>query len=758
MIAKTQRFFILCLCGILLSTTAAAKEKKPIVTSDVLKIKTMGQIDISPDGKRVVFVVTSMDKTEKEEYRYNSHLWMLDLEKLTPPHQLTFGERSDSSPVWAPDSTRIAFVRTHEGRPQIWILSMQGGEAYRVTSSEFGAFAPQWSPDGKKLLFSASVPEWASESGPTWSYERPGRAWGDAPNWQKIEMDKKKKAREKASATEKKDDTEKINDRVESKELTSEQAKKTEDEPIKADPDGTLEEIRAWLAKNASKGDPKVITRTDFQGELHLQQGISFLHLFVCPAEADAQATQLTKGMQSFFGADWSPDGRSIVCSSLKYKNHPDRTIDGDIWILKADGSEARLLLDWEGYMVYFPIFSPDGKTLLFMAADQNDYVYAMRQLATMDLTTKEPRPLTFAFDRSVSDYYWSADGQFVYFISPDQGDFPLFRIPAAGGKVQTVVGGDKGVRDLDVSARRLVYALTEVKNPFEMYVSDIEGKNARQITFFNSEWIKERILVFPQEKWLIRPDGRRIQYWVMPPAKQEPGRTYPLAVEIHGGPSAMWGPGEFTLWHEFQLLASRGYGVVYCNPRGSGGYGYDFKKANYRNWGVGPGGDILAVCSEAEKLNWVDSDRLVVTGGSYAGYMTAWLVTQDHRFKAAVAQRGVYEISVFFGESNAYRLVPTHYGGYPWEEEVRKHLDANSPLTHVENIQTPLLIIHADRDLRAGVIQSEMLYRSLKILKKPVEYVRYPQEGHELSRSGHPKRRMDRLNRIIEFFDRFVR
>ncbi len=462
--------------------------------------------------------------------------------------------------------------------------------------------------------------------------------------------------------------------------------------------------------------------------------------------------------MQSFYGADWSPDGQSIVCSSVKYKNHPDRTIDGDIWILKADGSEAHLLLDWEGYMVYFPIFSPDGKTLLFMAADKNDYVYAIRHLATMDLATKEPHPLTFDFDLSVSDYYWSADGRFVYFVSPDRGDFPLFRIPAAGGEVQTVVGGDKGVRDLDVSAQRLVYALTEVKNPFEMYVSDIEGKNARQITFFNSEWLKERELVFPEEKWLERPDGRRIQYWVMPPAKQEPGKTYPLAVEIHGGPSAMWGPGEYTLWHEFQLLTSRGYGVVYCNPRGSGGYGYDFKKANYRNWGIGPGEDILAVCSETEKLDWVDPDRLVVTGGSYAGYMTAWLVTQDHRFKAAVAQRGVYEISVFFGESNAYRLVPTHYGGYPWEEEVRKYLDANSPLTYVENIQTPLLIIHADRDHRAGVIQSEMLYRSLKILKKPVEYVRYPQEGHELSRSGNPKRRMDRLNRIIEFFDRFVR
>jgi len=219
-----------------------------------------------------------------------------------------------------------------------------------------------------------------------------------------------------------------------------------------------------------------------------------------------------------------------------------------------------------------------------------------------------------------------------------------------------------------------------------------------------------------------------------------------------------MWGPGEFSMWHEFQLLASRGYGVVFCNPRGSGGYGYDFKKANYRNWGVGPGDDILAASSEAEKLDWTDPERLVVTGGSYAGYMTAWLVTQDHRFKAAVAQRGVYEISVFFGESNAYRLVPTHYGGFPWEEEARKFLDANSPLTFVENIKTPLLIIHADRDLRAGVIQSEILFRSLKILKKPVEYVRYPKEGHELSRSGDPKRRMDRLNRIIEFFDRFIR
>ena len=253
------------------------------------------------------------------------------------------------------------------------------------------------------------------------------------------------------------------------------------------------------------------------------------------------------------------------------------------------------------------------------------------------------------------------------------------------------------------------------------------------------------------------RPDGKRVQAWVMEPIGREPGRTYPLALEIHGGPSAMWGPGEFSMWHEFQLLCSRGYGIVYCNPRGSGGYGFDFRHANYRDWGHGPAGDILAAADVAAELDWVDPERQVVTGGSYAGYMTAWIVTQDHRFKAAVAQRGVYELSVFFGEGRAWRLIPNHFGGFPWDEEARSFLDANSPQSFVKDVRTPLLIIHSDNDIRTGVIQSEMLYKSLKQLGRPVEYVRYPDEGHELSRGGNPLRRMDRLNRILEFFERGI-
>jgi len=244
-----------------------------------------------------------------------------------------------------------------------------------------------------------------------------------------------------------------------------------------------------------------------------------------------------------------------------------------------------------------------------------------------------------------------------------------------------------------------------------------------------------------------------------MEPLGKKEGLKYPTILNIHGGPSAMWGPGIFSMWHEYQVESSWGYGVVYCNPRGSGGYGDKFKKGNYQDWGTGPAGDILASLDEAMKQHaWIDANNLFVEGGSYAGYMVSWIIGHDNRFKAANAQRGVYDLATFFGEGNAWRLVPDHFGGYPWEEKTKAILDRESPITYVDKINTPLLIIHGDQDLRTGVIQSEMLYKSLKVLNKPVEYIRYPREGHELTRSGNPGRMMDHLLRIIEFFERYAK
>lgn len=726
---RKKTALILGLCLLVLPSVYAQNGTEPIQTSDLLKMKTLSHIDISPDESRAVFVVTSMGKDKKGDYRYFRHLWLIELDGTQKLTQLTFGERSDSSPKWSPDGNRIAFIRTFEDKPQVWVLPMAGGEAYRVTGAEHGVSSFQWSPDGEKFLFSSRIPEWAVEGQPGWPYERPGREWEKDSNWKKISPKKKDPKKKEESKT----------------------------SEVKPDPDGNLQEIRAWLAKNASQDNPRVFNRLNLQGETKLQNRLSYSHLFVSPVQPEAEATQITHGFQNFSSFQWSPDGEKIICSSVSYEKHPDRVLDSDLWTMNADGSGLELFLDWENYRVYSPRYSPDGQTILFSAQDQREEGYALSRLATIPAQGGKPQPLTFDYDRSVYSAQWSPEGDFVYFVVPDQGTFPLLRIPDEGGEIESVIQGKSGIRDFDIQDEHLVYALTKVKNPFEIYLSGTDGEESQRLTSFNAEWIKEKNIVFPQEKWVENGPDYKIQYWVMEPSNRKPGEKYPMVLEIHGGPSAMWGPGEFTMWHEFQLLAARGYGVVYCNPRGSSGYGFDFKKANYRNWGKGPASDILAAASEAAQLEWVDPERQVVTGGSYAGYMTAWIVSQDHRFQAAVAQRGVYELSVFFGEGRAWRLVPYHFGGYPWDEGAREFLDANSPQTFVKNIQTPLLIIHSDLDRRTGYVQSEYLYKSLKVLKKPVEYVRYPHESHDLSRSGNPKRRMDRLNRIIEFFARFI-
>lgn len=705
--------------------------REPVVTTDLLRLRALSDVAVAPDGRRAAFVVTTFAKTDKkgkDEHAYRRHLWLADLAAGTV-RPLTHGERSDRDPQWSPDGTRLAFVRAADGKAQVFVLPLEGGEAFAVTTARHGAARPRWSPDGRTILFSASVPIHALEGAPAWDHERPGRRFGDEPNWA-ARKEREEKAAQGGPAPEK-------------------------DEPP-ARPAGTLAEIRSWLARNASESDPKVLTRQDLQGENHLEPVLEFAHPHVVEAREGAEARALARGFRDYEGCEWTRDGHGVLCASFDPARHPDRALDRDLVRVEVASGAESVFLDLPGLRVESPRPSPDGRSVAFTASPLDDPSYGQQQVAVV-AAGGEVRWLTRALDRDAGEPAWSADGRFLYFVAADRGAFPLFRVAAAGGPVTPVVGGPRGVRAFDVGRAGLVFALTEVASPFELYASALDGKGERRLGVFNADWTAAKALSVPQERWLNGPDGTRVQYWVMEPALRKEGVRYPLLVEMHGGPSAMWGPGEATMWHEFQLLASWGYGIVFANPRGSGGYGHAFQKANYRDWGTGPAGDVLAAADEAAKLPWVDAGQLVLTGGSYAGYLTAWIVGHDHRFKAAVAQRGVYELTTFFGEGNAWRLVPWHFGGYPWEDEARTVLLANSPQTFVANVTTPLLIVHSDRDLRTGVSQSELLYRSLKVLGRPVEYVRYPEEGHELSRSGNPRRRMDRLNRILEFFERFV-
>ncbi|MDZ4715035.1 MAG: S9 family peptidase [Cytophagales bacterium] len=701
--------------------TSNAQTKKPIVASDLMKIATANQIQISRDGSKAVMVVTRKAVKNESEYYYTRHLYMLDLVGSTEPYQLTFGDKNDGQPQWSPDGKQLAFVRMDGEKSQIWLLPLAGGEARAITKAEYGAGQPRWSPDGKKILYSSNIPIYAIEGLTPWPYERPARALGDEPNFKLMKADEKKK--------------------------------------VSTSPDGTLEDVRAWLAKNNSENNPRVMMRQNLQGELNLQPDEDFSHLFVKTLDTEEKAVQLTKGYQDFQGASWSNDGKAIICHSRVYNIHPDRERDNDLWVIDVETKSAREFLTWPGYSVSNATYSPDGTQILFSATNVQNRHATQNQMAVMTAAGGKPQLLGASLDRDISGATWSSDSKTIYFTAETEGDIPIYSIPAKGGTVTKILGKSSGVSDFDVRGDKMVYALTETRNPWEIYLYQGKDKSSRKLTRLNEDWIKDKLVSYPEEFWVTRPDGSKVQYWVMEPIGRKEGVKYPTILNIHGGPSAMWGPGGFSMWHEYQLETSWGYTVVYSNPRGSGGYGDKFKKGNFKDWGAGPAGDILAALDDASKNHaCIDKDQLVVEGGSYAGYMVAWIISHDNRFKAANAQRGVYELSTFLGEGNAWNLVPSHFGGFPWDKETKALLDSESPYSYVSNINTPLLIIHGDQDLRTGVIQSEMLYKSLKILNKPVEYIRYPKEGHELTRSGNPGRMMDHLLRVIEFFERYVK
>lgn len=702
---------------ILLPYLLFGQAKKPFVTSDLMKIVNASQVQVSPDGSKAVMVVAGKAVKGESDYYHTSHLYLANLSAVEEAKQLTYGDKRASQPTWSPDGKKIAFVRVEKDKPQIWLMSLDGGEAYPITQLKNGAGSPRWSPDGKSILYSSRIPYHEIDAQLPWNYERPGRKHNDEPNFKAMSSDQKKQT--------------------------------------KVNQDGSVDEVRAWLAQNASQDNPRVFINESFQAEHDLYTDLSFTHLFIKDLSREEEV-QITDGFQNFLGAQWSPDGKNLIAHSKAYKVHPDRDMDTDLWSIDPATKSAKLFLSYPGYSSSNATYSPDGKQILFTVEPEKDIYTSQNQLAVVSANGSNPKILTASLDRDAYNASWSKDNQSIYFTAGSEGDGILFKVSAKGGKISKVIEKeDVSITSYMLNGDRLVYAMATIQNPSEVYLMNLKDKSQRQLTKLN-EWVNNKIISVPKEYWVTRPDGTKVQYWVMEPVGKKAGVKYPTILYIHGGPTGMYGP--LSQWDEFQLEASWGYGVVFSNPRGSGGYGDKFMKGNVKDWGHGPAGDILGALDDAAKNNdWIDQDQLFTAGGSYAGYMVAWIVAHDHRFKAASAQRGVYDLVTFLGEGNQYRLVPSYFGGYPWDAASKDLIYSESPLSYVDQIKTPLLIMHSDKDLRTGVIQSEMLYKSLKLLNKPVEYIRYPNEGHELSRSGNPLRMMDRNIRIIEFFERYV-
>ncbi len=691
-----------------------------IKVTDMLKIKSLSGVTISPDGSKVAFVVNNIepDGDTKWEYKYQNQIYVAPTDGSSAPKALTTKEGA-SLPAWSPDGKQLAFIRAVDNKAQIFLLSFDGGEPIQLTKFKYGATSPKWSPDGKQILFSASIPlkDLLKDADlnpkkeiPKWPYEKPGFQ----NNSQLIANN------------------------------------------AKPDPDGNIDEIRAYLENNANDKKAKVINKLNFQEESTTTSEISFNHFFVINAEPGAMPVPVTHGFYRFNSADFSPDGKQLVIvGDMDDTQHPDRSLESEIFIADANGKNLKKLLGAEGKNYNSAKLSPSGKWLAFQYG--NTSFVDIPALAIMPLNGTEKDIITLPFDRSKGGFTWSNDEKYIYFGAQSNGGAPIYRVDVKTKQVEALSDVNSGVGAFDLRNNRIVFVKTEVADPFELYACDAAGKNATRISNFN-DWVKTKKLSFPEKKSFVNDKGLTIEYWIMKPANYEPGKKYPTILDIHGGPTAMWGPGESSMWHEFQYYCAKGYVVVYGNPRGSGGYGAEFLRANVNDWGTGPTSDVLTYLDKAGETGMIDTSRLAVTGGSYAGYLVAWIISHDQRFKAACSQRGVYDLGTFFGEGNAWRLVPNYFGGYPWEAATKANIQRESPINYVENIHTPYIIFHGENDLRTGVIQGEMLYRSLKILGRTVEYVRHPGGTHELTRSGNNRQRIDQMLRTMEFFERFIK
>lgn len=719
---KKNSFLLLLYLCVVAFAAHAQNGTEPIQVTDMLKIKQIGNIAITPDGNKAVFSVTSIvpDPANKSDYKYSTQLYLTTITgTMQEPRQITYGNNSASQPAWSPDGKQLAFVRATEGKPQIYLLSMEGGEPVQLTSFKYGANRPVWSPDGKQILFTSGfgLKELLSDSllnpnreVPKWSYEKPGFFKNENLNVNKA----------------------------------------------KPDADGTLAEIRSYLDKNEQDNKAKVINQLDFQEESSVTGNLELSHIFIIDARPDATPKDLTPGFSTSYNPSFTKDGKRVIFEGDNDDTeHPDRSEESEIYSINTDGSNLKKLLGKKAVAYNSATLSPSGKWLAFQYRPTNDV--RIPKLAIMPPNGNEADIVTIPYDRNKGNLTWSENEKYLYFTSPSNGGVILNRLNVKSRRVEQLTDFNSGVGSFAVHKNKLLFVKTEVANPNELYLADASAEKAKRITSFNYDWVKNKKLSFPEKKTFTNSKGQATEFWVMKPLDYKEGTKYPLLLEIHGGPTAMWGPGEGSMWHEYQYFASRGYGVVYSNPRGSGGYGEEFMRANIKDWGNGPATDILTALDQAVAEGWADTARLAITGGSYGGYMVSWIIGHDKRFKAACSQRGVYDLGTFFGEGNAWRLVPNYFGGYPWEAASKAIIQSESPLTYVHNITTPLIIFHGENDLRTGVIQSEMLYKSLKILNRPVEYVRHPGATHEITRSGNNRQRIDQMLRTYEFFERWL-
>ncbi len=479
-------------------------------------------------------------------------------------------------------------------------------------------------------------------------------------------------------------------------------------------------------------------------------------HIWVVPA-AGGEPELITPGDYNEHSISWAPDGDHIAFISNRTSD-PDNNQQNDLWHVSLRTKEVTRLTAGPG-TAFQPRWSPDGKYIAYLATTSkistNDSQADDMQLHLVSPDGKTARCLTRAFDRKIENVQWHPTAPIVYFTAGHHGATNLYRAFPSAEKVELVIGGHHllSAYALGPDSETIAYVKSEIASPDEIFLKKPDS-SALRITCENQTPVDTCLFQQADDFWVKSFDETLVQGWIIPPAHVDPAKRYPLVLVIHGGPHNMFGYGFEPL---MQLLPAQGYATLFMNPRGSSGYGQAFTRGNVLNWGGGDYKDLMAGVDYAiEKYRWIDAHNLGVTGQSYGGYMTNWIITQTRRFKAAVVDGGISNLISFGGTSLYHSLMESEFNGNIYDNFPL--LWQWSPLRNVKDVVTPTLFVHGTRDNEVPVSQAEEMYVALKKLGVPASFVQYLEEGHGWRPDLKPKNRYDLYNRIIAWFNQYLK
>lgn len=657
------------LLALLAAPLAAAEAPRPLKVDDVFSLKTVGDPQISPDGRWVAYTVRSLDAKKDAA---DTDVYMIPFAGGAAV-QLTASPKGENRPRFSPDGRYLAFLSGRDGKKaQVWLLDRRGGEAVKLTDYKADVSDLAWSPDGKRLALVV----------------------GDV------------------------------------------------------DPDEEDEE----KAEGDADGPPKtpkpiVIRRLQFKrdGEGYLRELRQHIHIFDVEAK---KSVQVTSGPYDDSEPAWSPDGRFLAFTSNRTEE-PDANDNSDVFVIEAKAGQKPRAVTTSPGTDRDPAFSPDGKWIAYLAGgDPKDIWYATNHVAVVPAAGGDPRPLTRELDRNVDRPRFSADGRSIYFILEDGGNEHLARVPSTGGAVERVVAGERSVQAYVLGPKGEPVVLESTPHrPPEVSVS--ENGSLRHLTTTNDDFLKGIRLGEVRRIQATSPDGTKVDAFLTLPPDGFKGKRLPTILRIHGGPTAQYNT---SFNQEWQILAAQGYAVVGANPRGSTGYGRDFSRAIWADWGNKDYDDVLAAVDQAIAMGIADPDRLGVGGWSYGGILTDHIIVKTGRFKAATSGASEVNYLANYGTDH-YQKEWEGELGLPWENT--EGWMRISPFFQVAKVTTPTLILCGEEDVNVPLLNSEQLYQALRRLGKETELVIYPGQNHGIVKPSYIK---DRFERYIAWYDKYVK